>query len=204
VAGDHCTVNRLVNEQTEISLLLAVPGILATLTFAPWVIRTFYSGSFEPAVVVLQWQVLGVLGRVLSWPMGYILLAKGERKLFIISETFAHTLHIGLVWMLISRFGVASAGMAFAGLYVAYTAAVFIISHRLTGFRWSGANLRFLSWMLPVVLVVFAGMQGLPALWSFPLGLLASLLLGWVCLKGLVRRMPAHQLGRLRVLTRWV
>jgi PST family polysaccharide transporter len=35
VASDRNAVNRLVNEQTEIGLLLAVPGLLATLSLAP-------------------------------------------------------------------------------------------------------------------------------------------------------------------------
>ena len=34
VAKDNTEVNRLVNEQTQISLLLAGPGVMATITFA--------------------------------------------------------------------------------------------------------------------------------------------------------------------------
>ena len=47
-AKDHVVCNRLVNEQAEIGLLLAVPGILATLAFAPLVISLFYSPRFAP------------------------------------------------------------------------------------------------------------------------------------------------------------
>ena len=57
VAGDHPTVNRFVNEQTEVALLVALPGILITLLVAPFVIRLFYSSAFGPAAQVLQWLV---------------------------------------------------------------------------------------------------------------------------------------------------
>ncbi len=40
---DNEECNRLVNEQTLVGLLLAGPGVLATLTFAPLVIALFYS-----------------------------------------------------------------------------------------------------------------------------------------------------------------
>ena len=80
VSADNKKVNRLVNEQTEVSLLLALPGILGTLTFATWVIHLLYSAQFEPAVDILRWQILGVLGRVVSWPVGFVLLAKGSWK----------------------------------------------------------------------------------------------------------------------------
>src|SRR5208282_5653683 len=41
VANNHAECNRLVNEQAEVGLLLAGPGILGTLTFAPLVIDLF-------------------------------------------------------------------------------------------------------------------------------------------------------------------
>src|SRR5205814_10384 len=43
VATDDRECNRLVNEQAEISLLLAGPGVIATMTFAPLVVALFYS-----------------------------------------------------------------------------------------------------------------------------------------------------------------
>ena len=46
VAKDNAACNRLVNEQAQISLLLAGPGVIATLTFASVVIALFYSAEF--------------------------------------------------------------------------------------------------------------------------------------------------------------
>ena len=80
VANDRSECNRLVNEQAEVSLLLAGPGVIGTLTFAPLVIQLFYSAKFGPAVDILRWICLGMTFRVASWPMGFILLAKGARQ----------------------------------------------------------------------------------------------------------------------------
>src|SRR5208337_3218913 len=78
LAADNMMVNRLVNEQTEMGLLIAVPGVLATLTLAPWVLKIFYSVQFVPAVEIVRWQIVGILLRVVSWPMGFVQLAKGK------------------------------------------------------------------------------------------------------------------------------
>lgn len=78
VANDRVAVNRLVNDQTEIGLLLAAPGLLATLCLAPWIIRIFYTEAFLPAADLLQWFILGCLGRVVSWPLGFVMLALGK------------------------------------------------------------------------------------------------------------------------------
>src|SRR5262249_27048051 len=89
VAKDNTACNRLVNEQAEVGLLLAGPGVLGTLTFAPVVISAFYSARFGPAVEILRWISLGMLLRVVSWPLGFILLAKGVRMAYFWSESIS-------------------------------------------------------------------------------------------------------------------
>src|SRR5207253_5201389 len=47
VVKDNTECNRLVNEQARVSLLLAGPGVIATLTFPPLVVAVFYSAAFD-------------------------------------------------------------------------------------------------------------------------------------------------------------
>ena len=59
VAKDDQECNHLVNEQAQVSLLLAGPGVIGTLTFAPLVIALFYSTKFgdgrrHPALAVFR------------------------------------------------------------------------------------------------------------------------------------------------------
>jgi PST family polysaccharide transporter len=202
VAADHPTVNRLVNEQTEIALLLAVPGVLATLVFAPWVIHFFYAGGFDPAAAVLRWQVLGVLGRIISWPIGFILLAQGMGKLFVLSEFLANAVHVGLVIVCMPYFGLVGTGIAFFGLYVWVTAFLVAVAWRKTGFHWSALNLQILAWMLPLIAMVFLAQHWLPAPWNWLVQMTAMVGASWFCVKGLLLRVPAQRLGRLRFLKR--
>jgi PST family polysaccharide transporter len=41
-------------------------------------IKLFYTSEFLPAVTMLQWFVLGCLGRVIGWPLGFVVLALGK------------------------------------------------------------------------------------------------------------------------------
>ena len=86
VASDNSECNRIVNEQATVSLLLAGPGVLATMTLAPLVISILYSAEFAGAVDLLRWLCLGVSLRVISWPLSFILVAKGDRMRFFASE----------------------------------------------------------------------------------------------------------------------
>lgn len=137
VAGDNASVCRMVNEQSQIAILLALPGLAAMMIFAPLVINLFYASSFATAVPILRWCILGILGRVLSWPLGFVLLAKGKGKLFFVTEVFACVLHLGGVFAFIRLWGLEGAGIAFMALYVVYTVLMLLVMHRLVGATWT-------------------------------------------------------------------
>lgn len=185
VASDNSVCNRMVNEQTEVSFLLAVPGILATLTFAPYVIQIFYSDRFAPAMDILRWALLGILLRVASWPLGFILLAKGKGKIFFFTELSSNIVYISLVLVLLHYFGLPGAGMAFFGFYVFYWILIFAVVQRLSGFSLSLANRRLYAIITPSVAVVFLSIYILPNAWSTTVGIVTTFVIGCYCLNAL-------------------
>ena len=193
VARDDKECNRLVNEQAEVGLLLAGPGVIATLTFAPLVIWIFYSSSFGPAVEILRWICLGMMLRVASWPMAFILIAKGERKLYFWTELLANGLFVFLVWAGLTVFGLKGSGMAFFGLYAAYGTGIYLIVRRLSGFRWSGANLRLAAWFAPGLTAVFVSGYFLPQIATVIFGATLTLLTGVYSLKTLCTLVPLER-----------
>lgn len=178
VAQDNTLCNRLVNEQAQISLLLAGPGVLATLVFAPLVISVFYSAEFHAAVEVLRWICLGIALRVITWPMGYIIVAKGEQTIFFWAELAWTVVNIGLSWVCIKNFDLKGAGVAFFGSYVFHTMLIYPIVRHLSGFRWSTANNQIGLLFLSSIAVVFCGLHVLPPFTAIVVGALAVILSG--------------------------
>ena len=178
ISRDHKECNRLVNEQAQVSLLLAGPGVIATLLFAPLVIALFYSAKFGPAVEILRWICLGMTLRVVTWPMGFILLAKGERKLFFWTEVAAAAVHCGLAWFCVTRFGLGGAGAAFFGLYIWHGLLIYVIVRRLTGFQWSAANRNLAALFLPLVALTFCFLYWFPFWIAMMVGTAALLFTG--------------------------
>ena len=196
VANDDPECNRLVNEQAHIGLLLAGPGVIATLTCAPWVIAVFYAATFVAAVEPLRWICLGMALRVISWPMGYIILAKGARSIFFWTEVAAHGVHVALAFMLVGRFGLPGATMAFFGLYIWHGILMYVIVHRLTGFRWSAANLRTALLFLPLTGAVFCGFFLLPFWVATAVGFVAALVSGIYSLRMVCRLVSLDRVPR--------
>jgi PST family polysaccharide transporter len=169
-ANDHEECNRLVNEQTLVGLLLAGPGVLATLSFAPLIIAVFYSAKFGAAVAVLRWICLGVMLQVITWPMGFIVVAKGRQNLFFLSELAWTIVAVTLAWTCVNRFGLNGAGIAFFGSYVFHAFLTYPIARMLTGFRWSSSSTRTGLFLLALVALVFSSCYLLPLYWAAAIG----------------------------------
>jgi PST family polysaccharide transporter len=137
VASDNACVRRMVNEQSQISVLLSLPGLAAMMIFAPTIIRLFYAASFTKAVPILHWCILGILGQVFSWPLGFVMLAKAKGKLFLFTDIIAYGVQLLGVIVFIRLWGLRGAGIAFTAMYVVYTGLMLIVIRRLIGAVWN-------------------------------------------------------------------
>jgi PST family polysaccharide transporter len=196
VFQDDAECTRLANEQTQISLLLAGPGVIATLTFAPLVLQIFYSAEFHSAVAILRWICLGMMLRITAWPMGFIIVAKGAQRTFIWTEVAATVVHVGLAWLLVKKFGADGAGIAFFGLYVWHAVLIYVIVHRLSGFRFSAANRRLGLLLLSLAALVFCAVTFLSPLAGSLLGGGTAVVIGFYCMRRLLGLLPATSLPR--------
>jgi len=178
VARDNTACNRMVNEQTQVSLLLAGPGMIATLSFASVVIALCYSAKFGAAVEILRWICLGMALRVITWPMGFIILAKGESQFFFWTELAWTVVNVGLSWLCIRSFGLNGAGIAFFGSYVFHGLMIYPIVRHLSGFRWSSENIKTGLLFISLIAVVFCGFYVLPPSLATGIGILAVILSG--------------------------
>ncbi len=197
VANDHVAVNKLVNEQTEVGILLALPGLLGTLVLAPHLITILYSHQFEAAAALLPAFMLGVFGRVLSWPLAFILLAKGESRWYAISETVSNVGHLAIVCGLIQGFKLAGVAYAFSILYFFYLIGMLVFNYRLTGFCWST---KAKNWILVATLLVVGAISidYIPGNKSRTLCAIIILCVGTlICLYGLVTCLPVNH--KLRI-----
>jgi antigen flippase len=189
VIHDKALAVRTVNEQTEIGILLALPGLLGTLAFAPWMMEIFYTKRFLPGAELLPWMVLGVFGRVLSWPMGFIQLAKGASRWFLATETLFAGIHAMLMLWLVSRYGAVGAAYAFAITYGLYTLGMLWVGNILIGFRWSTEVCRLVSFTVGLVCIGFLVRVYLPGLDGTVICAVVMMFGGVLSLRGLVQRL---------------
>lgn len=175
-AENNAESNRLVNEQVMVSLLLSGMGVMATLTLAPWVVALLYTEKFADATDLLRWICLGMALRVVTWPLGYILVAKGKRAWFVTADLLWTLMYIGLTWLSVRWFGLTGAGGAFFGAYVFHFFVVYPMCRRVSGFRWSRDAARTATSFVVAIAVVQAGFVLLPPTPALGFGIAATAL----------------------------
>lgn len=145
---DPVAASRLVNEQSEVALLLAGPAVIAMLAFAPWIVHLLYSSHFSDAVAVLRVQLVGDVLKVASWPVGFVILAGGDGRTFLTTETLVTLAFALLVSLGLPSLGVHATGVAFVAMYAINLPLVYWLARRRIGFSWE----RRVAWQFAVLL----------------------------------------------------
>jgi PST family polysaccharide transporter len=141
IARDTTKCTSLINNQIEVGLLIAMPGILGTMTFASPVIGIFYSSKFMLAVKILRWEILGALLQVINWPIAFLIIAKGNGKLFFLTDLFGNCMFLLLLMLGIIRYGLPGAGMAYLANGLLYGAFISFLVWKKYHFKFDPKSL---------------------------------------------------------------
>jgi antigen flippase len=196
-SSDPPKMCRLINEQTEIGLLMACPFLLVSLALGPWLIPLLYSSEFHEAVPLVRWFVPGCLLMVLSWPAAFVPVAQGRIRILVVTQTLLAMIHLALVYLGIKWVGVEGVAIAFVVYNVVYLTVFVAIASKLIGLRWSADvyQAAVLSGaLLLFVVLLFEWLGGIAAM---ALGLLVTFVAGVYCTRQIARKLGVqHRLVR--------
>ncbi|MDD2797794.1 MAG: oligosaccharide flippase family protein [Bacteroidales bacterium] len=137
VHTDNALVNRKVNEQMEFGVLVASIGVFATFIFAPILLRIFYSEQFVAGTTILRWQIIAVFLRVLEWPLGFTITAKGKNTLFMKQQSIYLLFELGVIFLLTKVWGMNGLAVSYFVAYSIFFVIRIISVREITGFRFS-------------------------------------------------------------------
>lgn len=166
VAHDNAAVNRLMNEQIEVGMLLALPGVIGAIAFAPWLLHLLYSTEFTAAAELLPWLAIGVFGQVVTWPLGMVMQAKAATGWLYFNRTHNAIVQLICTVWLISIMGLLGAALGFI-IYILWQGLLaFYIARRLTRFRVERA-MRRVFWLGIALIAATLGLAMLlPQRWA--------------------------------------
>jgi enterobacterial common antigen flippase len=187
-SSSKVAMSTMVNHQVEIALLIGLPGLLVTASFAPYILETFYSREFLPATQLLQYFVLGCVVRLIALPLGFVTLAIGAASWFLVVATTFALAHVTLMLLFVNGIGTDGAAIAYLGAHIIYVISAYGLCRHLIGFRWSRGSKSLAAWTLAVMGVTTIAAKTLPSASASLVG--ASLLpaVCIYCLRGIIAR----------------
>ncbi|MBC2722682.1 MAG: O-antigen translocase [Desulfosporosinus sp.] len=162
VNNDNAKVVQLVNEQTEVALLVAGPLIVGMLSFMSMIVTVLYSAQFTETVSILHWQLAGTFLKVISWPIGFIILAKARGGIFVFTELCWNAIYLCLVYFGWKALRLEMTGVAFLISYLICLVIVYVITYKICGFRWSKKCLKYIVIFGLAVLLAFFNSRYMP------------------------------------------
>lgn len=134
ICDDNDKVRILVVQQALIAVLIITPIIIIFLTFAPLIIKTLYSSQFISIIKMVSWGILGMLFKAVSWSMGYILIAKGDSKIFMKTSLTFNILFLIINVLGYYIYGLEGLGITFAMNYLIHLLSLKIITNKRYNF----------------------------------------------------------------------
>ena len=166
IINDHKSSIQLINQQTEIGLLMAIIGIVGVVSFSSHVLNVFYSREFLVGFKVLQWMTLGMALKIVTWPLGFVVVTKGKMKLFMALEISWGIIYLFLLSLLTKSFGFEGIGIAFFITYLINGIFVLISAIFLINFNWSKSVFKMLIIISILLLAAVIASRTLPTNWQ--------------------------------------
>jgi O-antigen/teichoic acid export membrane protein len=126
-------MNEAVNQQAEIAALIVAPIMILYLALLPLLLKLGLSGDFMPITSFVQWTILGMLFKTASWALGSIISAKGDYKLFLLSEFLSNAIYLILNVVGYYFYGLMGVGIAFVINTLLYFIAMLILAKKRYG-----------------------------------------------------------------------
>jgi O-antigen/teichoic acid export membrane protein len=165
IANDREKTNKAVFEQAYIAVLLIVPIITIFLAFAPQFIAILYTKAFSPIIGFVSWGILGMLFKAVSFSMGYMLIAKGDSKLFIRTAIGFNSLLLIANVIGYTYGGLNGLGISFFGYYIVHYAALHLLTRKV--YRFSFDSSFYPVFLISILICVLAYIF---SQWDYTLG----------------------------------
>ena len=143
VQGDVFATNETVNRQTEVSLLLLSPMLVTFMVTLPVLIPLLFSLEFVPVIGMAQVATLAMYLKVLTMPVAYVTLARGQALAYLILESLYCVALILLIIFCYQRWGLYGTGVAVTLAYLFDFLIVIGYAYKKNGYRCSATVFRY-------------------------------------------------------------
>lgn len=126
---------QIINKQANLLITALAPIIVIFIIFIKQVVVVLYSNKFIDVTGMIEWVMLGMFFRAISWSISFSFIARGDSKIFFWNELLSvcYSLAFSITGYLL--IGLTGLGIAFLLTYVFYSIHMFFLAWK--NFRFS-------------------------------------------------------------------
>lgn len=167
VANSAQRIRVFVSQEMNIAFMVLSPCLLAFILLRSQLVWFLYSKEFEVILTYISWGVVGTVLRAVSWCMAFVMLAKGDGKTFLVTESLSAVFGLVLNVVCYIWWGVDGLGYAYLAWYAIYTIIVGVVYFKVYNLTLSVKCYRNLTATLLVCVAAVLAMQ--LGMWYFAL-----------------------------------
>lgn len=121
VIGSNNRTSTFVSHEMSIALWVLLPIIALFVASSGIIIPLLYSNEFAEALPFVIWAIIGTIFRAISWCMAFVILARGDGKAFLLTESASAITSITLNIIAYRLWGMEGLGLAYTAWYIIYS-----------------------------------------------------------------------------------
>lgn len=149
------------SQEINIVMLCLLPVVSIFLIARELIVSILYSAEFHAIIPYISIAIVGAILRAYSWFLAILIVARGDGKIYIVTESLSVVIGFGLNVAGYHLWGLAGLGIAFTLWYAAYCAIVGVVFVRRYGYSlsWqsSAISLFTLAFSAAILLLINAG-----------------------------------------------
>lgn len=194
VSNDSIRSKEVINQQAEITILILAPLLIIFFVFIRLGVIILYSKSFLAITDMMLWAALGMFFKASTWPMGFLFLAKGERKVYFYNELSSNIYNLLLSIIGYKLFGLTGLGMAFFGSYLLTLIQVIVIMKIKHDFLFSIKFVKLFFYQFAIAVITLLLVMFLTSSLNYFLGSILICISIWISFKEIDRRIGLKNL----------
>ena len=121
VSSSQKRTSIFVSHEISIMLWILLPVIAIFIASSELIISLLYSSEFLLITPFVVWAVIGTIFRAISWCMAYVILTRGDGKVYLVTESLSAITCITLNILAYNLWGLEGLGFAYMAWYIIYT-----------------------------------------------------------------------------------
>jgi O-antigen/teichoic acid export membrane protein len=205
VQNDKNKQNEIVNQQTEIVLLIVAPLASLLIITSPLLIKILLTENFYSIINVIRWMGLAIFFKAMAFPMGYISYSKGDKKTFFWFEgILGNIIQLTFGCFLYYQYGLLGLGVSYLLTYIYGVLAYIVLTKKKYCFQFEKEVIKLIAVLSVFMALIFISSFIANAILSYTLMLVFLIVLSAFCLlelnkridiKGMLSRFKPHRVS---------